>query len=58
MSDSEYDDRKPSGKGDMKPSGKGYYHTRGNCKPVFEPFFDCYAIDVAPMHIFEKQVIP
>ena len=30
---------------DIKPSGKG-------------KFYDCYGIDVAPMNIFENQVIP
>ena len=28
------------------------------CQPVFKPFYDCYGIDVAPMNIFENQVIP
>ena len=37
-----------------KPSGKGFVSRRGNCKPAFEPFFDCYGIDVAPMNIFEN----
>ena len=58
MSDSDFDDRKPSGKGNMKPSGKGIMKKRGNCKPAFEPFYDCYSMDDAPMHIFENQVIP
>ena len=35
MSDSDVDDRKPSGKGEMKPSGKGYQFKKGNCKPFF-----------------------
>jgi len=51
-------DSKPSGKGNYQPSGKGRYYKRGNCKPVFEPYYDCYGIDVAPMHVFENQVIP
>jgi len=25
---------------------------------VFVPYYDCYGIDVAPMHVFENQVIP
>ena len=53
MSDSDFDDRKPSGKYDMKPSGKGYHYKKGNCKPIFESTFYCYAMDNAPMHIFE-----
>ena len=36
----------------------GKFSQRGNCKPVFEPLYDCYGIDVAPMNIFENQVIP
>ena len=55
---SDDDNIKPSGKGDSKPSGKGFVSRRGNCKPAFEPFYDCYGIDVAPMNIFENQVIP
>ena len=49
---------KPSGKGESKPSGKGSFSRRGNFKPAFEPFLDCYGIDTAPMHIFENQIIP
>ena len=52
------DNKKPSGKGESKPSGKGAFSRRGNLKPVFEPFMDCYGIDRAPMHIFENQIIP
>jgi len=40
-------DTKPSGKGHYQPSGKGRYNKRGICKPVFEPYYDCYSIDVA-----------
>jgi hypothetical protein len=58
MSDSDYDDRKPSGKGNMKPSGKGYHYKKGNCKLIFESTFDCYIMENAPTHIFENQVIP
>ena len=39
-------DSKPSGKGYHQPSGKGRYNKRGNCKPVFEPYYDCYGVDV------------
>ena len=31
---------------------------RGNCKLAFDHYYDCYSIDVAPMHVFENQVIP
>ena len=24
----------------------------------FEPYYDCYGIDVTPMHVFDNQVIP
>ena len=48
----------PSGKGEFVPSGKCIFSRRGKYKPVFEPFYDCYGIDVAPMNIFENQVIP
>ena len=57
-SDDDNNNKKPSGKGESKPSGKGTFSRRGNLKPVFEPFMDCYGIDRAPMHIFENQIIP
>ena len=37
-----------------KPSGKGSFNRRGNTK--FN--LDCYGMDIAPMNIFENQVIP
>ena len=44
------DDRKPPA---PKPSGRGSFSRRGNTK-----FLDCYSMDIAPMNIFENQVIP
>ena len=38
---SEGGNRMPSGKCESKPSGKGFVSRIGNCKPAFEPFFDC-----------------
>ena len=55
---SDNDNKKPSGKGDAKSSGKGFASKRDNRKPAFEPFFDCYGMDVAPLNLFENQVIP
>ena len=37
-----------------KPSGKGSFKRRGNTKLIL----DCYGVDIAPMNIFENQVIP
>ena len=48
------DDRKPSGKGKQKSSGKDFASTKGN----HDTFFDCYGMDVAPLNLFENQVIP
>ena len=36
-----------------KPSGRGFVSRRGNTK-----LLDCYNMDVAPMNIFENQIIP
>ena len=36
-----------------KPSGRGSFSRRGNTKSL-----DCYGMDIAPMNIFENQVIP
>ena len=45
------DDKKPSA---TKPSGRGSsFSRRGNTK-----LLDCYSMDIAPMNIFENQVIP
>ena len=44
--------------GEFVPSGKGNYSRRGTYKIVFEPCYECYGMDVAPMNIFENQVIP
>ena len=38
----------------QKPNGKGSFVRRGNTK--FN--LDCYGMDIAPMNIFENQVIP
>ena len=57
-SDDDDNNKKPSEKGESKPSGRGVFSRRSNLKPVFEPFIDCYAIDRAPMHIFENEIIP
>ena len=38
----------------QKPNGKGSFTRRGNTK--FN--LDCQGMDIAPMHIFENQVIP
>ena len=57
MADSTFDpndNRKPSGKGKYKSSGKDSAFKRGN----HEAFFDCYGMDVAPLNLFENQVIP
>jgi hypothetical protein len=40
ISDSDMDDR--------KPSGKGFQFKKGTCKPFFDSSFDCYAMDNAP----------
>ena len=37
-----------------KPGGKGYKNRQGNNKENL----DCYGMDIAPLHIFENQVIP
>ena len=37
-----------------KPSGRGSFNRRGNTKF----FLDCYGMDIAPMNIFENQVVP
>ena len=37
-----------------QPSGKGSFKRRGNTKLIL----DCYGVDIAPMNIFENQVIP
>ena len=39
---------------DRKPSGKGYFSDRGNT--TFN--LDCYGMDIAPLNIFQNQVIP
>ena len=57
-SDDDNDNKKPSGKGNYKSSGKDFVSKRGNQKPDIETFFDCYGIDVAPIHLFKNQVIP
>ena len=36
-----------------KPSGRGFVSRRGNTK-----LLDCYNLEVAPMNIFENQIIP
>ena len=54
---SDGDNIEPIGKGKFVPSGKSAFSRRGKYKPVFEPFYDCYGIDVAPMNIFKNQVI-
>ena len=51
------DNIEPSGKGEFVPSEKGAFSRRGKYKPVFKPFYNCYGIDVAPINIFENQVI-
>jgi hypothetical protein len=48
------DNRKPSGKGKQKSSGKDFAFKKGN----HDTFFDCYGMDVAPLNLFENQVIP
>jgi hypothetical protein len=57
MADSDFDpndNRKPSGKGKQKSSGKDFAFKKGN----HDTFFDCYGMDVAPLNLFENQVIP
>ena len=55
-SDEDNDNNKPSGKGKDKSSGKNSASKRGNQNA--ESFFDCYGMDVAPLNLFENQVIP
>ena len=57
MADSDFDpndNRKPSGKGKQKSSGKDFAFKKGN----HDTFFDCYGMDIAPLNLFENQVIP
>ena len=55
-SNEDNDNKKPSGKGKDKSSGKNSASKRGNQNA--ESFFDCYGMDVAPLNLFENQVIP
>ena len=53
-----YSISRPSGRGNIHTTGTGRFSKRGHCKLAFDPYYDCYSIDVAPMHVFENQVIP
>ena len=55
-SDENFDNKKPSGKGKDKSIGTDSAFKRGNQNA--ESFFDCYGMDVAPLNLFENQVIP